>query len=93
MQSRVFTTCDKARCRTQNKYEKQLSLADLGGNVPDDIARALMEAKQVCNVWAHNGGRADVKLLGQAPTLGHNDQRKVAITKPMLAKYLLVLKT
>jgi hypothetical protein len=75
------------------KYEEQLSLAGLGGTVPADLALALMEAQQVRNVWAHNGGRADAKLLEQASTLDYAIGEKVSITKPMLGKYLLALNT
>jgi hypothetical protein len=75
------------------KYEQQLSLAGLRGTVPTDLALALMEAQQVRNVWAHNGGRSDAKLLEQAPAIGYAVGEKVTITKPMLGKYLLALNT
>jgi hypothetical protein len=75
------------------KYEEQLSLAGLNGTVPADIALALMEAQQVRNVLAHNGGRADAKLLEQASALDYAIGEKVLITKLMLDRYLLALNT
>lgn len=91
---RVIGGCrDRLDAAGNGKYEQQLSLADLGGSVPPDIALALMEAQQVRNVWAHNGGRADAALLEQAPSIGYAVSDKVTITKPMLGRYLLVLNT
>jgi hypothetical protein len=58
-----------------------------------DIAETLMESQQVRNVWAHNGGRADSKLLEQAPGLGYDIGDEVKATKPMLGKYLVALNT
>jgi hypothetical protein len=75
------------------RYERQLDLADLSGSVPPDSAEALMEGQQVRNVWAHNGGRGDAKLLQQAPNGGYEIGEKVTITKPMLGNYLLALNT
>jgi hypothetical protein len=75
------------------KYEEQLGLADLDGPVPPDLARALMEAQQVRNVWAHHSGRADAKLIEEAPGLGDDIGQLVKITKLMLAKYVLAQNT
>ncbi|MCT7656830.1 hypothetical protein [Mycobacterium deserti] len=84
---------DRLDADGNGKYEQQLQLAGLGGTVPSDIALALMEGQQVRNVWAHNGGRADAKLLEQAPAIGYAIGDKVTITKVMLGKYLLALNT
>lgn len=75
------------------KYEKQLGFGNIAGTVPTDLAEALMEGQQVRNVWAHNGGRADAKLLEQAPSLGYAIGEEVKITKPMLGRYLIALNT
>lgn len=75
------------------KYENQLSLAGLDGDVPRDLALALMEAQQVRNVWAHNGGRADRKLLDQCPNIGVAFREKVAMTADRLSTYTLAQNT
>ncbi|TQR85959.1 hypothetical protein D8S82_14365 [Mycobacterium hodleri] len=84
---------DKLDAGGNGKYESQLALGGLGGTVPSDLASALMEAQQVRNVLAHNGGKADAKLLKQAPSLGFEIGDQVVITKQMLGKYLLALNT
>ncbi|MDX1875544.1 hypothetical protein SBI67_25775 [Mycolicibacterium sp. 120266] len=84
---------DKLEADGGGKYEQQLALAGLDGAVPPNVALALMEGQQVRNVWAHNGGRADAKLLEQAPNIDYEIGETVTITKAMLAKYLLVLNT
>lgn len=75
------------------KYENQLSLVGLDGEVPRDLALALMEAQQVRNVWAHNGGRADRKLLDQCPNFGVVLGEKIAMTGDRLSKYTLAQNT
>jgi hypothetical protein len=75
------------------KYEEQLRLADLGGDVPRDLAKTLMEAQQVRNVWAHNSGRADQTLIDQAPELETQIGQKVTIDLMMLGRYILALNT
>jgi hypothetical protein len=52
-----------------------------------------MEGQQFRNVWAHNGGRADAKLLEQAPGLGYAIGEEVKLSKSMLGKYLVALNT
>lgn len=75
------------------KYEEQLRLADLGGRVPSNLARALMEAQQVRNVWAHNSGQADQDLVDQAPGLQISIGETVKIDGPMIASYILAQNT
>ena len=75
------------------KYENQLALVGLDGHVPGDLALALMEAQQVRNVWAHNGGRADKKLLSQCPNIGAALGEKIAMHGDRLAKYVAAQNT
>ncbi|BBY67747.1 hypothetical protein [Mycolicibacterium helvum] len=75
------------------KYEDQLRLADLGDQVPRDLAKALMEAQQVRNVWAHNSGRADDVLMRQAPGLGVQIGDTVKVDLKMLGTYILAQNT
>jgi hypothetical protein len=81
---------DAAGC---GKYESQLELGDINGPIPTDLAEALMEGQQVRNILAHNGGRADAKLLQQAHGLGYAIGDEVKITKAQLGKYLVALNT
>jgi hypothetical protein len=75
------------------KYEDQLRLVGLDGEVPVDLALALMEAQQVRNIWAHNGGRADKKLLDHCTGIGVALGEKVAMTGTRLSKYTLAQNT
>jgi hypothetical protein len=75
------------------KYEQQLRLAGLEGTVPPDLAVTLMETQQVRNVWAHNGGKADAKLIEQCPHMDVSLAEMVVKTKQRLAKYILAQNT
>lgn len=75
------------------KYENQLALVGLDGPVPHDLALALMEAQQVRNVWAHNGGRADKKLLNQCPDIDAALGEKIAMRGDRLSKYVVAQNT
>lgn len=75
------------------KYEDQLALVGLDGQIPRDLALALMEAQQVRNVWAHKGGRADTKLLNQCPDIGAALGEKITMRGDRLSRYVAAQNT
>ena len=75
------------------KYEDQLALVGLGGSVPRDLAETLMLIQQVRNVWAHNGGRADKKLLDRCPDFDAQIGQKVPITYEQILDWISAMNT
>jgi hypothetical protein len=77
----------------KGKFENQLGLVDLDGEVPEDLARAIRTANAFRNIGAHNGQRADEKFVKACPTLGYAVGDKVSIDKRECADFLLGLYT
>lgn len=75
------------------KYEEQLSLVGLGGQVPPDLAEALMLIQQVRNVWAHNGGRADKKLLDRCAGFDAQLGEMVEISQEQTLDWIVAINT
>jgi hypothetical protein len=75
------------------KYEEQLALVRLSGTIPRDLAIALMSSQQIRNVWAHNQGRADKRLVEQCPNLSYQIGEEVSVTPEICLEYITALNT
>lgn len=67
--------------------EEFFASVGLSGFVPSEIGDAVFEAQQIRNVYAHNGGRADERLLERCPRLGLSRGVPVPVTSDMYYGY------
>lgn len=63
----------------KGKFERQLSIVGLAGDVPEDLARGMVWANAVRNIMSHNGSRVDTKFLERCPDFGHSLGDKIAL--------------
>ncbi|MBI4935709.1 MAG: hypothetical protein HY828_17645 [Actinobacteria bacterium] len=52
------------------RFEPLLELAGLSGPVPARVRKAIFDAQQVRNVWAHRAGNADQRFIDKCPGFG-----------------------
>jgi hypothetical protein len=77
----------------RNKYEMQLELVGLNGDVPDDLSLTIRTAHEVRNVWAHRNGKADSKLIDKCRHLAYAIGDPVPVTVEALNEYIVALNT
>ena len=77
----------------KGKFERQLRMVGLHGPVPTDLAKAMVWANAVRNIFAHNSSRADKRFLERCPDSGYSLGEKVALDHTGCADILLGLQT
>jgi hypothetical protein len=77
----------------KGKFERLLRMVGLGGTVPADLAKALVWANAVRNIFVHNGSRVDKRFLERCPDSGYSLDDKVSLAHVGCADILLGLQT
>jgi hypothetical protein len=77
----------------KGKFEAQLSMVGLAGEVPEDLARAMVWGNAVRNIMAHNGSRVDSNFLQRCPNSGHSLGDKITLEHIGCADVILGLQT
>jgi hypothetical protein len=77
----------------KGKFERLLRMVGLGGTVPADLAKALVWANAVRNIFVHNGSHVDKRFLERCPDSGYSLDDKVALAHVGCADILLGLET
>ncbi len=77
----------------KGKFERQLRMVELGGTVPDDLAKGIVWANAVRNIIVHNASRVDKMFLERCPDSGYSLGDKVALDHIDCAEIVLGLQT
>jgi hypothetical protein len=70
------------------RFEKLLDAIGMKGSVPREVGKAVYEAQQVRNVFAHRGGVIDRKLAAACPWLELSPNRPLTIDHKEFTYYL-----